>query len=76
MKKAQSFGALLVLISLVCFGLIYYGGLATVVNTVGVESVRNSNTTGIEAFFFSNVNIIITVFFIAALLFVGRMAAG
>ena len=68
--------ALYMMFGLGLFGIVFYGGFASVVSTYGQDIVLNNDLTGLQGFFFSNINLVITIFYIFALLAVGRMGFG
>lgn len=73
-KKGQT--ALYMLFVLVLFGLVFFGGLASIVSDYGEGLVNENDLTGLQAFFFSNINLAITFFYILSLLAVGRLGFG
>ena len=73
-SKGQT--ALYGLFVLVLFGLVFYGGLASVVSDYGQGMVSSGDLTGLQAFFFANLNLVITFFYVLALLTIGRLGFG
>jgi type II secretory pathway component PulF len=73
-RKGQT--ALYGLFVLVLFGLVFFGGLASVVSDFGEGMVSKGELTGLQSFFFANLNLVITFFYILALLTIGRLGFG
>lgn len=69
-KKGQS--ALFILFGLFVFGVVWITGLAPWIAEMGQTMVTTNGLTGGDAFFFANLNLFIGIFYIIALIAVGR----
>lgn len=69
-KKGQSIFT--VLIIMIMLGLFYFIGFAGTVAQYGAQLVQENGITGLEALFWSNVNLVVLVVYGIALLGVGR----
>jgi hypothetical protein len=71
-KKAQ-FGNIYFMLSFIVIGLIYFAGLAPIVSEVGAAA--SVNLTGIDAFFFSNLNLVITFFYALGIIAISQLTS-
>ena len=75
MNKIGQSGLYMMLI-LFIIGLIWILGLAPWISEVGSTSVEENNLQGLNAFFYSNLNLVIGFFYIMALVAVGKYGFG
>jgi hypothetical protein len=68
-KKSQS--SLVIFFILIIFGIVYFVGLAGSVGQMTAEAAVSGGLTGLDGWFFSNFNFVITIAYIIALMGIG-----
>jgi len=70
-KKAQT-GSIYFIFVLIIFGLVWVTGLAPMLTASGAAAVSNSSVQGLEAWFYSNLNLMVGGVYAIAWFFVIR----
>ncbi len=73
-NKAQS--AFTVILLLLIVGMVWLFGLSAWIAEVGQVAVTSDNLTGIDAFFYSNINLVIGFFWFVALAMTAKFGFG
>jgi len=58
------------IMSLIVFGIIWVTGLSPMINDIGQSVINSGHVTGLDAAFFSNLNLLIGILYLAAWYFV------
>jgi hypothetical protein len=66
MRNRKGFAGITGIILLFVFGAIWVTGLAPLLNDVGDAAVSNPEITGLQAFFYTNLNLLVGFFYILA----------
>ena len=71
-NRGQS--GLMVFFILIILGIVYFVGLAGMIGSLGAQAAADGNLTGLDAWFYTNINFVFTIGYIISLMAVGYYA--